>query len=390
MKNANGMIHNKYKIPKIIFIQPGYAHYRKELFNRMVNNYDILFIFMTRYSKYPSNDQADHKWRCIYIDPENNIFFLIKLIKLLLTEKYDIIISSLSGSYQSIISYFIARIRNKAHIVWNIRWYAEYKYNKRKFLHKVIRAKLAQHVIKSTDSIVVAGSASHRYHKSLGISNDRIFIANQSVEIMYKKSAKTNLKTKLGIKKRYIILYLSRVINWKGLDILISAFKKLEAKRNDVFLLSCGAGQFLSYCKNLANILKIQNIMFLGAIKHEYIYDYLHIADVFVLPSCIREKAEAWGLVINEAMIAGKPIITTDAVGAAENIVINGINGYVVKNNDADEIYAALIKIFDGGDKLIELMGQNSKSIISNFNDYDKMFGGFKNAIDYSMNNYLK
>ncbi len=388
MKNANSVIHHINHKPKVIFIQPGYAHYRKELFKRMVQNYNILFIFMTSSSKYPSSDQADKKWKSIFLNSEKNFFFLLKLIKILLTEKYDVVISSISGSYQSIISYFIARLRTKPYILWNIRWCTEYKYDDRRYLHKVLRSKLAQYVIKRTDSVVVGGSTSHNYHKNLGVSNSRIYIANQSVEIINRKIIRTNLKKDLGIKKKYVILYLSRVINWKGLDILICAFKKLESIRNDVFLLSCGAGEFLGYCKDLAKNLKVQNIKFAGAIEHEYVYDYFNIADVFILPSCMRQKAEAWGLVINEAMIAGKPIITTNAVGAAEDLVINGINGYVVKNNDIDEMYTALKNFFKGGDQLIETMGKNSKLIISQFNDYDKMFGGFKNAIDYSIKNF--
>lgn len=374
-------------MPKIIFIQPGYAHYRKGLFDKLNTKFDISFVFCRHSSIYPTFDEPNQQWKSIWLHSDKNWFWIINLIKILSKKKYDIIISSNPGSIQSIISTITAKILKKKHVVWSLSWHEEYQYSNRNKLYKDTRRKLAQHIVRKADSVIVAGSASLRYHRMLGIPNKKIFVANQSVEPLTKNYYTAKTIDKLDIKKKYIILYFSRIINWKGLDILISAFKSIENERNDVFLLICGDGDFKNYCEGLAKKLTVKNIQFMGAIKHEYFYDYLSIADIFVLPSCIRDKSEAWGLVINEAMGVGKPIVTTDAVGSAEDLVANGINGYVVKNNDTMQLYTALKKIICGGDKLIERMGKNSIERFYEFNSYNKMFSGFKDAILYSMSN---
>jgi glycosyltransferase involved in cell wall biosynthesis len=84
-------------------------------------------------------------------------------------------------------------------------------------------------------------------------------------------------------------------------------------------------------------------------------------------------------------MSMGKPVITTDAVGAAEDLVRNGVNGYVVKNGEIEELYLALRKMVEDP-RLRKTMGENSRIIFEEFNDFGKMFRGFKKAIEYSIN----
>ena len=106
---------------------------------------------------------------------------------------------------------------------------------------------------------------------------------------------------------------------------------------DDIFLLIVGDGPFINECKDLAKKIDIKNIHFMGYVDAKaYCYK---ACDVFVLPSILLDdhQYEAWGLVINEAMAFGKPIITTDAVGAAEDLVKDGYNGYIVKNKSVEE-----------------------------------------------------
>lgn len=384
MSKNNKIDHKNKNSPKIIFIQPAYAHYRKGLFNKLHENFDILFIFLKGTSSYPSSDKPDVNWHSMCLHSETNLYWVITLLKILLTSKYDIVISSNPGNTQSTISLFIVKLLNKSHIIWNLKWHDEFKFSNRILLYKMFRRTHARYIRKKSDSIVVSGSAALKYHIRIGIPEYKIFVANQSVENVSVNIKKTIPKENLTINKKYVILYLSRIISWKGLDILIKAFKRLEKKGYDVFLLIGGDGPFKSYCEILSNNIEVENIKFVGSIPNEKVYYYYHLSDIFVLPTCQRGNAEAWGLVINEAMSAGKPVVTTDAVGAADDLVKNGINGYVVPNNNIEEMYVALKKIIDGGDSLIGKMGNNSLRIFNEFNDYNKMFLGFKKAIEYA------
>jgi glycosyltransferase involved in cell wall biosynthesis len=112
--------------------------------------------------------------------------------------------------------------------------------------------------------------------------------------------------------------------------------------------------------------------------------NYCRMTDGFMLPSCARPFGNVWGLAINEAMSVGLPIVTTDAVGAAEDLVKNGLNGHVVRNGDVDELYSALTKILED-ETLRKTMGKNSERLFKEFNNFDKMFEGFRQSIEYSI-----
>ena len=73
-----------YRGPKIIFIQPGYAHYRKELFNRLFNDFNIKFVFIKKLSNYPSSEKINKKWKSIILYSESNRYWKISLIKSLI------------------------------------------------------------------------------------------------------------------------------------------------------------------------------------------------------------------------------------------------------------------------------------------------------------------
>ena len=119
-------------------------------------------------------------------------------------------------------------------------------------------------------------------------------------------------------------MYMSRIIPRKGLDVLIKAFSLLRRKRSDVSLLIGGDGPFRQYCEKLLKSMKIPDVSFAGSITPQSVIDIYQQADVFVLPSYLKgNQYEAWGLVINEAMSMSLPIITTTAVGAAYDLVVD-------------------------------------------------------------------
>ena len=69
--------------------------------------------------------------------------------------------------------------------------------------------------------------------------------------------------------------------------------------------------------------------------------DYLKASDVFVLPT----REDIWGLVINEAMACGLPVVTTNKCNAGLQLVKDGVNGYIVDVDDPDSLADSLNKI---------------------------------------------
>jgi glycosyltransferase involved in cell wall biosynthesis len=184
-------------------------------------------------------------------------------------------------------------------------------------------------------------------------------------------------------KSKYTFLYLSRIIPRKGLDILIKAFSLLRRKRTDVCLLIGGDGPFRHYCEELAKSLKIPDISFVGPINHHSVVDLYEKADVLVLPSYFyKNQYEPWGLVINEAMSMALPVITTKAVGAAYDLVIDGYNGFIVRENDVTHLSKAMEKII--AMDLIQ-MGTNARSVFDTKNDFAQMAKAFTSAIEHTI-----
>jgi len=184
-------------------------------------------------------------------------------------------------------------------------------------------------------------------------------------------------------KSKYTFLYLSRIIPLKGLDILIKAFSLLRRKRTDVCLLIGGDGPFRHYCEELARSLQIPDISFLGPVNPHSVVDLYEKANVFVLPSYFwQNRYESWGLVINEAISMSLPVITTKAVGAAYDLVIDGYNGFIVRDNDVTDLYEAMERIIDMD--LVQ-MGLNSRCLFEEKNDFAKMANGFTSAIEHAI-----
>ena len=294
------------------------------------------------------------------------------IIKLLF-KKYDIVVSSDLHTLETIASFFIVKIRNKKFIPWveTFEW------------PRAPRSKLLQPFVKliarRSDAIMVVGTKAKGYMMSLGANGDKIFITPYtSLDYPIKKF---DLKIP---RNKQVVLYLSRIVRYKGLDYLIKAFSKLENEKKDVFLIIAGNGPFKHEIKNLISELKMRNYLFIDRRISNDEKGYLYFkSDVFVLPSTFQDyDADCWGLVLNEAMSYGKPVISTDATGSAQDLIKQGINGYMVKQKNVEELYNAL-NIILSDKELKEKMGRESKEIIENDFTYEKMSQGFVEAINY-------
>ena len=167
-----------------------------------------------------------------------------------------------------------------------------------------------------------------------------------------------------SLKAKKVILYFGRLIKRKGVDYLIRAFAKLAREYNDVVLIIAGEGDEKRNLQDLCRELNIYDkVHFTGFVKEEDKAMYFIACDVFVCPSVTLGMPEIWGIVVNEAMSVGKPVIATTAVGSAYDLVKNGINGFIVPERDIDALYRAM-KLILGNNALMIRMGKESRKII--------------------------
>jgi glycosyltransferase involved in cell wall biosynthesis len=141
-----------------------------------------------------------------------------------------------------------------------------------------------------------------------------------------------------------IVFSLGRMTYYKGFDVLIDAVSSLPA---DTVVLVGGGGELLEgYRRRVVAEGLSDRIEFVGRIPDEDVPGYFAAANVFCLSSIVR--AEAYGVVLLEAMAMGKPIVTTDISGSGVPWVNqHGVTGLNVPVRNSDELAAALSRILE-------------------------------------------
>jgi glycosyltransferase involved in cell wall biosynthesis len=151
-------------------------------------------------------------------------------------------------------------------------------------------------------------------------------------------------------------LFCGQMIGRKGVDLLLAAFDRLVATGANVQLLLVGREAELPRFMQMVSSAARERIQYEGFHAPESLPTYFGRSDVFVLPS----RHDGWGVVVNQALAAGLPVITSDAVGAGLDLVEDGVNGMCVSANDVDALYRALETVASSPETAAR-WGQNSR-----------------------------
>ena len=280
-------------------------------------------------------------------------------------------------------TFLVARLRRKPFILWTEVWTRLQTPAHRLFFP------LTRYIYRHADAVVAAGDHTKRYLVNEGVPSERVFVAatainNQAYNWEVSDKDKASLRQELGIasEQQKIVLYLGRLEEVKGLPYLLEAFASL--RRDDTLLILAGKGSKQSHLQQLAREKGITDrVIFAGYVPPEQAVPYYSLAHVYVLPSItVTQGKETWGMVVNEAMNQGVPVIATDAVGAAVGgLVQDGVNGFVVPERDSTALAQQLRRILDNPD-LRQRLSQNARSVVASW-DSEQMVMGFRQAIEY-------
>lgn len=144
------------------------------------------------------------------------------------------------------------------------------------------------------------------------------------------------------------ILFCGQMISRKGLDVLLQAFEQVIQLGLQARLLLVGREAELPQMMQKLPLTVQQQIEFVGFQAPDDLPKFFQQADIFVLPS----RYDGWGVVVNQALGAGLPIICSDAVGAAHDLVESGVNGCIVPSGDAHALAHALTQYLQQPDRL--------------------------------------
>ncbi len=236
------------------------------------------------------------------------------------------------------------------------------------------------------DGFLAIGSLNREYYRHYGIPEEKIFwmpyaVDNGFFQAEARKAGarREEWRRELGLAPaRPVILFLSKLEPRKRPADLLAAFIHLSRQAvlaEPPYLLFVGEGEQRQPLEELARGMGLEGVRFLGFKNQTELPAYYDLCDVFVLPSV----AEPWGLVVNEAMNAGKAVIVSDQVGCGPDLVRNGENGYTFPCGDIPALAAALQGVL--ADPVhCRRLGQKSREIISQWG-FEEDLRGLKNAL---------
>lgn len=154
------------------------------------------------------------------------------------------------------------------------------------------------------------------------------------------RQEKLALRRELGLTGENILLSIGQFIPRKGFDILLKAAALLD-RGTEIYIVG---GEPTEEYRLMARQLGLENVHFVGFLKKEVLARYYQAADLFVLPT----REDIWGLVINEAMAYGLPVVTTDRCVAGLELVEDGVNGYIVPVEDENALAQGIQRVLNG------------------------------------------
>ena len=182
-----------------------------------------------------------------------------------------------------------------------------------------------------------------------GIPEARIFIRPMTVSqerIRHAYEAlpsKSRIKQEFGLDGKSVFLFVGRLETVKNVDILIDAFGKIKVSKPDTALVIIGDGNERDNLEKMVVSNGIPDVYFAGYQVFPALTKYYKLADVFVLPSSF----EPWGLVVNEAMICGLPVIVSTKVGCRQDLIAEGKNGYIFESGCPYSLVSVMKKMLD-------------------------------------------
>ena len=236
------------------------------------------------------------------------------------------------------------------------------------------------------DGFLAIGSLNQEYYLHYGVPENKIFMMPYAVDNhFFQKSAdrarprRELLRAELGLNPGHpIILFASKLQRRKRPADLLEAYARLSpngVQEPHPYLLFVGDGETRPELEARVRRFGWSSVRFLGFINQTELSRFYDLCDIFVLPS----EDEPWGLVVNEVMNAGKPVIVSDQVGAGPDLVEEGKNGFIVPVGEVSALAERLRMLTTNPDRAQE-MGQESLSLISRW-DFEADYHGLMQAV---------
>lgn len=348
---------------KILFYTNIPSPYRVAFFNELGKYCELTVVFETA-----TSTERDDAWKTFEFKNFKGIIlnglrtrvdaaFCPGIIRYLKKDKYDQIVVTQLASLTAI--WAVAYMRMKG---------IEYCYEgDGGFVGSVrgIKALLKGFIIKNAKICFSTAEEFDKYCIAYGARPENIYrypftsiFDRDVIDNPLSKDEKNVLKKRLNMKEETVLLSVGRFIPSKGFDLLLEVSRQISA---DIGIYIIGGEPTAEYIE-MQKKWNLWNVHFLDFMNKEQLAEYYQASDIFVLPT----RSDVWGLVVNEAMANGLPVISTDKCIAALEMVRDWKNGFVVPVDDALKLKKAIEYILEFPDVCQE-MSKESLEIVRKY-----------------------
>jgi glycosyltransferase involved in cell wall biosynthesis len=231
-----------------------------------------------------------------------------------------------------------------------------------------IKEWLKSKIVALFDAALTGGTCSKEYAEFLGIPPHKISVGADVVDNDYfAERADYARENDLSLRKRYQLpekyfLYVGRFSEEKNISFLLKAYSRYcqDSPEQAWALVLCGSGPLETKLRQEIRQQGIQQVHLTGFKQIDELPIYYGLAQCLILPS----KRDTWGLVVNEAMAAGLPVLVSKACNCAIDLISPGINGYVFDPSDVTELSQLMLKLSSGQVDL-QSMSRAAQHVIS-------------------------
>ncbi len=333
---------------KVLYLTNLPAPYRMRFFEKLGNLCDLTAVIERKTANdrdakwFEQNINRTFKYIALKgIQWNNDSGFSPSVLRWLRKRQFDIIVIGGYSSPTEILAILYMRLRGIPFVLSADGGFAVKG-------ESAIRKKIKQILIGSASHWLASGKGTAEFLEFYGADSERTFLypftSVENGDIMpeaLEEPEKGSYKRILGLDGKQVVLSIGQFIPRKGFDILLDAWNRLPHD-NDM-LAVIGGGPLKAQYTDIISDLQIKNIMLLDFMKKKELLEWYRAADLFVLPT----RYDIWGLVINEAMAQGLPVISTSGALAGLELVYQGCNGYIVPINEAGALASCIGRLLN-------------------------------------------
>jgi glycosyltransferase involved in cell wall biosynthesis len=287
-----------------------------------------------------------------------------------LGRRYDAVIAPFAGGSMLPAAYVGAKRYRRPFVLWASVWHQP-----RSLVHG-LALPVTRHIYRHADAVIAYGEHVRRFVAAIRGRDDDVFVAPQAVEEAFRgpvsDEAVRAFRERHGLGEGPIVLYVGRVVAEKGALVLSGAVPLIDPRALVVVVGNTTASAASPPGARMCS---------LGPLPRAELPVAYRSAALTVVPSIPTPRfKEPWGLVCNEAMSQGRPVVATTAVGAvAGGLVRDGETGLVVAPGDPAALAAAVNRLL-GDEPLREHLGSAARRAVAPYT-YEAMADGIGRAL---------